>query len=118
MTESCGCATPKPILVGIDDRGVPVGPGTEQDGTNTLKLYPQRCIGCARCQQVCPHGVFKVKDRKAELVGAERCMECGACQVNCPVRAIEVDSGVGCAAAMIKAALTGGEPTCGDDCCR
>jgi hypothetical protein len=34
-------------------------------------------------------------------------MECGACQLNCPTSAIAVDSGVGCAAAMIVAALTG-----------
>jgi hypothetical protein len=41
-------------------------------------------------------------------------MECGACQVNCPTDAISVDSGVGCAAAMIRAALTGKkEVTCG-----
>jgi ferredoxin len=41
-------------------------------------------------------------------------MECGACQVNCPTNAISVESGVGCAAAMILAALTGKkEATCG-----
>jgi hypothetical protein len=46
-------------------------------------------------------------------------MECGACMVNCPTRAIEVDSGVGCAMAMIKAALLGrDEVVCGEDCCK
>jgi hypothetical protein len=45
-------------------------------------------------------------------------MECGACQVNCPTHAIAVESGVGCAAAMICAALTGQkEATCGDAQC-
>jgi len=34
-------------------------------------------------------------------------MECGACQLNCPTGAIMVDSGVGCAAAMMMAALRG-----------
>jgi ferredoxin len=34
-------------------------------------------------------------------------MECGACQLNCPTAAITVDSGVGCASAMIGAALRG-----------
>jgi hypothetical protein len=45
-------------------------------------------------------------------------MECGACQLNCPTHAIAVESGVGCAAAMIRAALTGQkEATCGDAQC-
>jgi ferredoxin len=34
-------------------------------------------------------------------------MECGACQQNCPTGAIEVDSGVGCAYALMRAALVG-----------
>jgi hypothetical protein len=34
-------------------------------------------------------------------------MECGACQKNCIMNAIAVESGVGCASAMIRAALTG-----------
>jgi ferredoxin len=118
MAEICGCSAPKPMFVGIDDGGVPIGPGTRPGGINSLRLYPDRCIGCGRCQQVCPHGVFQIKERKAALVNQDSCMECGACQMNCPVRAIEVDSGVGCAYAMIKAALKGSkEVTCGDDCC-
>ncbi|MBW8010315.1 MAG: hypothetical protein FVQ83_03600 [Chloroflexi bacterium] len=35
-------------------------------------------------------------------------MECGACQMNCPFGAIQVDSGVGCAQAIIAAALRRG----------
>jgi hypothetical protein len=46
-------------------------------------------------------------------------MECGACQVNCVSGAIKVESGVGCAHAMIHAALTGKEVSCGGPggCC-
>jgi len=51
--------------------------------------------------------------RVAEFGRPEACMECGACQLNCPTGAIAVDSGAGCAAAMIRAALRGKkEPTC------
>lgn len=91
---------------------------------NTLFYSPERCTGCRMCSIVCPHAVFEMNGRLARLVHPEACMECGACQLNCPAGAITVDSGVGCAAAMIHAALKGGEATCccgGDDggpsCC-
>jgi ferredoxin len=47
------------------------------------------------------------------LPGADACTECGACQKNCPFAAIEVEEGVGCAAAILIGLLTGTEPTCG-----
>jgi len=113
---------------------------------NTLEYDPTRCSGCGMCSIVCPHGVFgppepvgqpigaleavgrgpvlslaatpRLSGKVARLLRPERCMECGACQLNCPSDAIRVDSGVGCAVAMIRAALTGRkEVTCGDDCC-
>ena len=81
---------------------------------NTLQYAPELCIGCEMCVIVCPHAVFAMNGRVAQLVRPEACMECGACQLNCPAGAIRVDSGVGCAAAMIHAALTGKrEPTYG-----
>ena len=89
-------------------------------GINTLEYTPDLCINCGMCSAVCPHGVFAPNGSVVQLVRAEACMECGACQQNCPTGAIAVDSGVGCAAAMIYAALTGKkEPTCGpepEDC--
>jgi NAD-dependent dihydropyrimidine dehydrogenase PreA subunit len=82
--------------------------------TNTLEFNPALCNGCGICRQVCPHGVFALNGRRAVLVAPLACMECGACQLNCATGAITVQSGVGCAAAMIRAALTGQkEPTCG-----
>jgi NAD-dependent dihydropyrimidine dehydrogenase PreA subunit len=83
---------------------------------NTLRYDEELCIGCGLCSAVCPHAVFAPNGRIARLVRPEACMECGACQRNCPTEAITVESGVGCAAAMIRAALTGRkEPTCGCD---
>ena len=71
---------------------------------------------------VCPHRVFIQNGREAVLAEPQRCMECGACMVNCPTGAIEVESGVGCASAIMYAAITGKkEATCGCDdtpsCC-
>ena len=92
---------------------------------NTLQYHKDRCINCKRCTQVCPHGVFTEGPEHAELAHPAACMECGACAMNCPVQAIEVQSGVGCAWAMISAAIRGkdmdsGECSCGGDagsCC-
>ena len=81
---------------------------------NTLQYESQLCIGCEMCVIVCPHGVFALQDKVAVLVCPDACMECGACQLNCPTDAIRVDSGVGCASALMRAALTGQkEASCG-----
>ena len=80
----------------------------------TLNLTPDKCIGCERCTQVCPHGVFRVEGGKAEILDFNSCMECGACALNCPVGAIAVEAGVGCAYGVIIGWLTGSEPNC--DC--
>ena len=61
---------------------------------NTLRFFPEKCINCRRCTEVCPHGVFAEGSIHAELVATSDCMECGACAKNCPVQAIEVLSGV------------------------
>ena len=91
----------------------------------TLRFHPDRCINCRICTQVCPHAVFTAGAEHVELARPAACMECGACALNCPVQAIEVQSGVGCAWAMINAALRGkdmdsAECGCGGDeggCC-
>ncbi len=81
---------------------------------NTLSYDPDLCTGCGLCVEVCPHGVFATGGQAAELIRPDGCMECGACQVNCAAGALSVESGVGCAAAMIQTALRGEkEATCG-----
>jgi NAD-dependent dihydropyrimidine dehydrogenase PreA subunit len=68
----------------------------------TLKLNQPACVGCGRCLEVCPHQVFRMSGKKADIVDLDACMECGACALNCPVKAISVKSGVGCASGMIN----------------
>ncbi len=72
---------------------------------NTLRYYPDKCVGCGICTSVCPHAVFSQNKQKAVHVSPGLCMECGACQSNCPQSAIEVDSSVGCAYALMRDAL-------------
>ncbi len=86
--------------------------------SNTLKYNPELCSNCGMCNTVCPHGVFSPDGKAAKLVNPRACMECGACQLNCPTGAIKVDSGVGCAYAMMLAAVRGQKDvTCGSTCC-
>jgi len=79
----------------------------------TLNYASEKCAGCGRCVEVCPQGVFMMQDKRAVVTDRDRCMECGACAKNCDFGAITVNSGVGCASAIITGMLTGSEPTCG-----
>jgi len=105
---------------------MPPHPGLFNSYTETtLVFHPDLCINCTRCLQVCPHTVFSPGTDTVRLERPFACMECGACARNCPVQAIEVQSGVGCAWAMIGAALRGrdmdsGACSCGgteNSCC-
>jgi ferredoxin len=69
---------------------------------STLSLLPERCIGCGRCVEVCPHQVFTLAEKPVRIATPDACMECGACAKNCPVSALEVDAGVGCATGLIN----------------
>lgn len=80
----------------------------------TLQLDAEQCVGCGLCVAVCPHAVFAIKEKRAKIIDRDACMECGACARNCPAEAIDVKSGVGCAAGVIQGILRGTEPTC--DC--
>ena len=80
----------------------------------TLNLDTDKCVGCGRCAEVCPHGVFGIDDKKARIIDRDLCMECGACQNNCPADAISAGKGVGCAQAILNGVLFGTESNC--DC--
>ena len=80
----------------------------------TLKLDAEKCIGCGMCLQVCPHAVLSMENGHARVERRDACMECGACATNCPVEAVTVSAGVGCAAAVINAALGRDSSSC---CC-
>jgi len=87
----------------------------------SLEYDISKCTGCQMCVIVCPHNVFKMTDKKAEIINRDRCIECGACEINCASNALTVNQGVGCAAAVISGFFKGTEPNCdcgaGSSCC-
>ena len=80
----------------------------------TLELNPERCTGCGVCLDVCPHAVLAKENGRVRISDRDSCMECGACARNCPADAVSVQAGVGCAAAVINAALGRNGSSC---CC-
>ena len=85
----------------------------------TLRLDRDACVGCGRCVEVCPHGVFTLDVGKARIVDRDACMECGACARNCPACALYVKNGVGCAVGLLNAKLGRTSSCCGEGqpCC-
>jgi len=81
----------------------------------TLKYDEAKCTGCRMCVAVCPHAVFEMDGNRARLADRGACMECGACARNCAFGAIEVESGVGCASAIIASYFRRGPVTCGPE---
>lgn len=78
----------------------------------TLKLDESKCVGCGMCLLVCPHAVLRLTNGTAEIVKRDACMECGACSRNCPAEALSVQSGVGCAAAVINSKIGRKKESC------
>lgn len=80
----------------------------------TLAYNPEKCTGCGKCLDVCPHAVFFMEDGKAAIRNRDLCIECGACAKNCPFGAISVRPGVGCAWAILISGIKRSEtPCCG-----
>lgn len=79
----------------------------------TLKLDDLLCTTCGECIKVCPREVFNIINRKLVISNIDFCIECGACALNCPEEALSVNSGVGCAEAIINGLIYGTEPVCG-----
>jgi NAD-dependent dihydropyrimidine dehydrogenase PreA subunit len=80
----------------------------------TLNLNDAACTGCGNCLEVCPREVLARNGRAVRIADRDACIECGACARNCPAAAITVRAGVGCAAAVIGAALGRTDAPC---CC-
>jgi len=60
--------------------------------TQELRLYPDRCIGCGACVEVCPTGAQGLSPEGELQFDRERCQACGACVEVCFAGARELSA--------------------------
>ena len=51
---------------------------------------PAECVGCGKCEFICPYEAVKLQQLATPRIEPEACRGCGACALVCPHLAIEV----------------------------
>lgn len=60
-----------------------VGCGSHDKGKAVTSACDTGCIGCKKCEKICPNGAITVIDFCAHI-DYEKCTNCGACKEACP----------------------------------
>ncbi|MDF2542549.1 MAG: glycyl-radical enzyme activating protein family [Herbinix sp.] len=55
---------------------------------NQIEFYPERCIGCDACFQVCPNGVHFLDEKKEHSLDRSKCNGCLLCVQTCYANAL------------------------------
>jgi ferredoxin len=53
-----------------------------------VRVDADLCIGCRRCVEVCPKGVFRMLEDRSTVVNEEGCVICRSCFSQCPTGAV------------------------------
>lgn len=72
-------------LAGIFGQRLYFGHKTKEYSSK-LKIDENKCVGCGKCEALCPMQNITIKDQKA--VSGDRCTMCYRCINNCPKQAI------------------------------
>jgi NAD-dependent dihydropyrimidine dehydrogenase PreA subunit len=57
-------------------------------GRPRVEVDRRSCIGCRRCVEVCPRGVFRMAGGRSSAVAEDRCVICRSCFSRCPSGAV------------------------------
>ncbi len=56
---------------------------------HSIKLIPEKCLGCTHCLRVCPVQAIRIRNKKAHI-NENICIDCGECVRICPYNAHEI----------------------------
>ncbi len=57
----------------------------------TLKINPEKCVGCTACARACPVKCISGERKKVHLIDQNQCVRCGICRDTCKFEAIDID---------------------------
>ena len=69
----------------------------------SIQIRKDRCVGCGKCQEVCPGTLIQIIDKKAVMKYPKNCWGCVSCVKECKAGAIEFYLGadIGCMGSLV-----------------
>jgi len=61
-----------------------------QHSTVSPVVYEQKCIGCGKCEKICPIKAIRIENNKS-IINSLQCIGCASCIAVCPALAIDVN---------------------------
>lgn len=55
----------------------------------SIRINPEKCVGCRMCTKACPGGLIEVQNNKADIKYPMDCWGCASCIKECKTGAIE-----------------------------
>lgn len=83
----------KKSMVGASNLPGPISALTKSLFTQTPRVAPERCVGCALCRDSCPVKAISITDKKKAKIDAGKCIRCYCCHELCPHKAIDIRRG-------------------------
>ncbi|MDR0886720.1 MAG: 4Fe-4S binding protein [Clostridiales Family XIII bacterium] len=56
----------------------------------SIIVQREKCIGCGKCETVCPGSLITIVDGAAGLITPEDCWGCASCIKECPMGALKL----------------------------